>query len=75
MNILLLIIEALKSDQAMMRYHLFSQALKIALNKKILLEKDFYKDEPFLLNKIEKSKEKKNKRNIKHIEEKRAKRC
>lgn len=40
--------------QAMMRYHLFSQALKIALDKKILSEKDFYKDEQFVLGKFEK---------------------
>jgi hypothetical protein len=41
--------------QAMMRYHLFSEALKIALDKKILSEEDFYKDEPFVLNKVEKN--------------------
>jgi len=40
--------------QAMMRYYLFSEALKIALDEKILSEKDFYKDEPFVLNKVEK---------------------
>ncbi len=44
--------------QAMMRYHLFSEVLKIALNKKILLEKDFYKDEQFILNKFEKNQDK-----------------
>ena len=44
--------------QAMMRYHLFSEALKIALDKKILSEKDFYKDEQFVLNKFEKSQDK-----------------
>ncbi len=44
--------------QAMMRYHLFSEALKIALDEKILSEKDFYKDEPFVLNKVEKSRNK-----------------
>ena len=44
--------------QAMMRYHLFSEALKIALDGKILSEKDFYKDEPFVLNKVEKSQNK-----------------
>jgi len=44
--------------QAMMRYHLFSVALKIALDKKILSEEDFHKDEPFVLNKIEKAQNK-----------------
>ncbi len=44
--------------QAMMRYHLFSKALKIALDKKILSEKDFYKDEQFVLNKFEKNQDK-----------------
>lgn len=44
--------------QAMMRYHFFSQALKIALDKKILSEEDFHKDEPFVLNKVEKGQNK-----------------
>jgi hypothetical protein len=43
--------------QAITRYHLFSKALKIALDKKILSEEDFHKDEPFVLNKIEKSRD------------------
>lgn len=41
--------------QAIIRYHLLSKALKTALAKKILSEKDFYKDESFILNKLEKS--------------------
>jgi len=41
--------------QTMMRYHLFSEALKIALDAKILSEEDFYNDESFVLDKIEKS--------------------
>ncbi len=44
--------------EAMIRYHLFSKALKIALAQKILSEKDFYKDELFILNKFEKSQDK-----------------
>jgi len=44
--------------QAMIRYHLFSEALKVALDKKILSEEDFYKDEPFVLNKVEKAQNK-----------------
>lgn len=44
--------------QAMTRYHLFSEALKIALDTNILSEKDFYKDELFVLNKVEKSQNK-----------------
>ncbi len=39
--------------QSMARYHLFSKALKIAIDKKILSEGDFYKDEPFVLRKLE----------------------
>ena len=41
--------------EAMIRYHLFSNALKIALAQKILSEKDFYKDETFVLKKFEKT--------------------
>lgn len=41
--------------EAMMRYHLFSQALKIALEKKIISESDFFRDEEFILIKIEES--------------------
>lgn len=40
--------------QSMARYHLFSKALKIAIDKKILSNDDFYKDEPFVLKKLEK---------------------
>jgi len=39
--------------EAMIRYHLFSEALKLALQSGIIKEKDFYKDEPFLLAKLE----------------------
>lgn len=46
-------------QEAMMRYHLFSKALKIALDKKILSEKDFYKDEKFILGRIERTSDKK----------------
>lgn len=42
--------------EAMMRYHLFSGALKVAINEKMLSEKDFYQDEKFVLNKFEKNK-------------------
>lgn len=35
--------------QTMMRYHLFSRALKIAIEKRILSELDFYKDETAIL--------------------------
>jgi hypothetical protein len=44
--------------QAMMRYYLFSEALKVALDKKIISEKDFWKDESFVLGKLEKTKDK-----------------
>ena len=39
--------------EAMTRYHLFSKALKIAIDKNILSEKDFYEDENFVLHKFE----------------------
>ena len=42
------------SFQSITRYHLFSKALKIALDKKILSESDFYKNEEFVLGKLEK---------------------
>lgn len=41
--------------EAMTRYHLFSQILKIAIDEKILHPKDFYEDDRFVLNKIENS--------------------
>lgn len=41
--------------EAMMRYHLFSQALEIAVGEKFLCLEDFYKDEKFILNKLENS--------------------
>lgn len=39
--------------EAVFRYHLFSKALEIALEKRVINKKDFYKDEPFVLSKIE----------------------
>ncbi len=56
--------------QAMMRYNLFSKALKIALDKKILSEKDFYKNEQFVLNKFEKSQDKTIKNILKILKDK-----
>jgi len=56
--------------QAMMRYHLFSKALKIALDKKVLSEKDFYKDEQFILSKFEKNKDKTIKEILKTLRDK-----
>lgn len=44
--------------EAIMRYSLFSKTLKKALAKKIISKKDFYKDEEFILNKLEKTKDK-----------------
>ena len=43
---------------AVMRYHLFSKALKTALDKGYITESDFYKDEGFVLNKIKNGKDK-----------------
>lgn len=39
--------------EAMFRYHLFSEALKLALKKGIIKRADFYQDEPFVLAKLE----------------------
>ncbi|KKR31770.1 MAG: hypothetical protein UT64_C0051G0001 [Candidatus Falkowbacteria bacterium GW2011_GWF2_39_8] len=41
------------SFEAVTRYNLFSNALKAAVDKNFLSEKDFYQDEKFLLKKIE----------------------
>jgi len=48
--------------EATMRYYLFSKALKDALTKKVISKKDFYKNEEFVLNKLEKAKDKEIKR-------------
>lgn len=60
--------------EAMMRYHLFSSILRIAIKEKILSERDFWKDEQWILNKLEKSKSKKIKEVLKGLENKRLKR-
>lgn len=39
--------------EAMMRYHLFSKALKIAIDAGDIVEKDFYNDDKFVLKKLE----------------------
>ncbi len=39
--------------EAVIRYHLFSKALKTALEEKIINKADFYQDEPFILAKVE----------------------
>lgn len=44
--------------EAMVRYYLFSQILKQALRRKIILKKDFFKDEKFILKKLGNSDEK-----------------
>ena len=41
------------SLETSIRYHLFSTALKIAIDKGYVTKPDFYKDEDFILNKIE----------------------
>ncbi len=60
-------------QEAIIRYHLFSKALKIALDEKILLKKDFYKDEPFILNKFEDAQDKRIKEILKILKEKKIK--
>jgi len=44
--------------EAITRYYLFSKALKLAIEKRIIKKKEFYKNEPFLLNKLETHKNK-----------------
>lgn len=39
--------------EAVRRYHLFSEALKLALLEKIIKKEDFYQDEPYILAKLE----------------------
>lgn len=43
------------SKETVTRYHLFSKALSIAIDKKYISKNDFYGDEDILLRKIEKS--------------------
>lgn len=45
--------------EAVKRYNLFSNSLKIAIEKGIIKKEDFYKDELLILRKIEKAKNKK----------------
>ncbi|HOK35474.1 MAG TPA: HD domain-containing protein [Candidatus Pacearchaeota archaeon] len=59
--------------EAMMRYYLFSDILKIAIDEKILSENDFYKDEKWVLNKLTKSKNKKMKEKLGYLENKKLK--
>lgn len=44
--------------EAMSRYYLFSSVLKVALVKRVIKKSDFYKDEDYILEKIENSREK-----------------
>lgn len=44
--------------EAASRYRLFANVLKLALDKKIILFKDFWKDDEFVLKKLEKTKDK-----------------
>lgn len=60
--------------EAMIRYHLFSDILKIAIEEGFLLEKDFYKDERWVLNKLGKTKNKKIKETLRRLENKKLKR-
>lgn len=45
--------------EAMVRYHLFSEALKLALQEGVIKKKDFYKDELYILTKLENHESKK----------------
>ncbi len=56
--------------ESIIRYHFFSEAIKIALKKKILTEKDFYRDELFVLNKIEKTENREIKEILKILKQK-----
>ncbi|MBU4350872.1 HD domain-containing protein [Candidatus Parcubacteria bacterium] len=44
--------------EAMIRYYLFSNVLKVGLKKKIILKEDFFKEEKLILEKIERSQNK-----------------
>ena len=44
--------------ESMIRYYLFSNVLKIGLEKKVILKEDFFKDERLILRKIERSQNK-----------------
>lgn len=39
--------------ESVFRYHLFSKALETAMEKRVINKKDFYKDESFVLSKVE----------------------
>ena len=60
--------------EAMMRYHLFSSILKIAIKEGILSEKDFWKDEQWILNNLEKSRNRKIKEGLKILKNKKLER-
>ncbi len=58
----------------MMRYYLFSDILKIAMEEGTFSKKDFYKDEQRVLNKLKRSKSKKIKEVLRRLENKKLKR-
>jgi len=60
--------------EAMMRYYLFSDILKIAMEEGTFSKKDFYKDEQRVLNKLKRSKSKKIKEVLRRLENKKLKR-
>ena len=53
-NFLRLQTENWGSQEAIVRCDLFAKALKVAIDQKVLREADFFQDEKFILNKVEK---------------------
>jgi len=60
--------------EAVARYNLFSNALKAAVGKNFLAEKDFYQDEKFILKKIENIQDRGIQESLKTLESKKLKR-
>jgi hypothetical protein len=57
--------------ESITRYHLFSEALKLALTEGIIKRKDFYKDESYILIKVEESKNEEIKRILNTLKKRR----
>lgn len=63
-------IESWGGEDNIIRNHIFAHALRIALEKKIIVEKDFFKDDSFILKKIENSKDNAMLRDLKILSQK-----
>lgn len=74
-NFLKLQIEHWGDFETVVRYHLFSEALKLALQEGLIEKKDFYKDDFFVLAKLEKCKNQKVKDILNLLKRKNLKDC